>query len=85
MPEEPEKNCLRTAIDQIRDFLNGFDCRMAEASALEGIIRGIAKAPGEAWPWVDPRFREGSSPVGQRHGDRALRDPAREAHGVPEP
>jgi hypothetical protein len=58
MPEEPEKNCLGIAIDQIRDFLNAFDCRMAEASALEGIIRGIAKARGEAWPWVDQWFRE---------------------------
>jgi hypothetical protein len=58
MPEEPEKNCLGTAIDQIRDFLNGFDCRMAEPSALEIIIRGIAKARGETWPWVDRWFRE---------------------------
>ena len=58
MPEEPEKNCLGTAIDQIRDFLNGFDYRMAEASVLEGIIRGIARARGEDWPWVDRWFRE---------------------------
>jgi len=31
---------------------------MAEASALESIIRGIAKDRGEAWPWVDRWFRE---------------------------
>jgi hypothetical protein len=58
MPDEPEKNCLGTAIDQIRNFLKGFDCRMAEARALEGIIRGIAKARGESWPWVDRWIKE---------------------------
>jgi hypothetical protein len=31
---------------------------MAEASVLEGIIRGIARARGEDWPWVDRWFRE---------------------------
>jgi hypothetical protein len=62
MPEEPEKNCLGTTIDHIRDFLNGFDCRMAEAGALKGIIRGIAEARCESWPWVDRWFREEAPP-----------------------
>ena len=58
MPEQPDKNSLGTRIDQIREFLKGFDCRLAEISDLEAIIRGIGRARAEDWPWVDRWFTE---------------------------
>jgi hypothetical protein len=58
MPKKPEIHCLGTAIEQVRKFLKAFGCRLVETSVMEEIIRGIAKARGEDWPWVEKWFRE---------------------------
>ena len=58
MSAKPGKNCLGAEISQIRKLLESFKCRLAQASALEDIIRGIAMDRGEDWAWVDRWFKE---------------------------
>jgi hypothetical protein len=52
MPKRPKHDCLGTAIGQVQKFLKDFAGRMAETSAIEETIRGIARARGEDWSWV---------------------------------
>jgi hypothetical protein len=47
MPKKPKHDCLGTAIGQVQKFLKDFAGRMAETSAIEETIRGIARARGE--------------------------------------
>src|SRR5262245_29529499 len=58
MPEMSENDCIGTANAQIRSFLKEFGCRRVECSYMEAIIRGIAKARGEDWLWIEKWFKE---------------------------